>query len=120
MRFIVNRSLLRQDGYCSFQSLLFPSYYLRLKNFTLTLEVYEDSLNYKTDASWKMNFGFLNDGKIMTVSLEPLSFPGMFLNLDGLSVKKPGVDVSSEEMSFFLEEVRPAFSRRKRRNVDEL
>lgn len=118
-RFIVNRALSGTDKYCSFQSLLFPGYWLRHDNFGLKLDKFVDTQEFKNDATWKMSFGFLNDASLLTVSIEPLAYPGMFINIENLSVKRTD-EPEIERISFYLEEVRPDMMRRKRRNIDEL
>lgn len=114
----MNRPLLHGDMYCSFQSLLFPSYYLRVKDFKLHLDQYQDTDTFKTESTFTLAFGFLNDPKLITVTIEPMAYPGMYLD-SSLKFIVPEL-VSSAKISFFLDEVRPEMSRRKRRNFDEL
>jgi len=66
-----------------------------------------------------MSYGFLNDATLLTVSIEPLAYPGMYLNIENLTVKETKTP-EKERITFYLEEVRPDMNRRKRRNIDEL
>jgi len=56
-RFIVNRALSGTDKYCSFQSLLFPGYWLRHdKNFGLQLDKYVDTVKFKNTGNYHNSY----------------------------------------------------------------
>ena len=125
-RFVARRAISGKDGYVSFQALLYPDYYIRHTRFGIRLEKISNDKEFQNEASWRIYYGFVNEENYLSVSIEPLGYPGLFMSFDSLMVKQVQTETEGEEASFVVVEVQnynpnsPGAQRRKRWRAEEL
>ncbi|HYH04958.1 MAG TPA: AbfB domain-containing protein, partial [Bacillota bacterium] len=82
------------SGYVSFQSVSWPGYYLRHKNYDFVLEKHDGSDTFKADATFKQVSGLANSG---WSSFQSYNYPDRYIRHYQYSLRLDPISTAAEK-----------------------